>query len=212
MLTRNQCEITKADTNRLNFCEKGFKDSILGQSSGIWGGQGHWDKFFSESFGFPLSISLVLSLVHFSHPFSSEDEQQARKSGRSSVRRQSIPHNQPEFIRFESTYFPDVFAILLTSLHRLLRDSRCTLTTDTSSRFCSGNYQCVYNTEDDCLLVCRASTSETSVHFYQTTRRNLPEDSHLHTRCRENLKSHQNYVRILISSMRAHLIKLYLIT
>jgi hypothetical protein len=35
-----------------------------------------------------------------------------------------------------------------------------------------------------------ASTSETSVNFYQTTRRNIPEDSHLHTRCRENLKSH----------------------
>jgi hypothetical protein len=35
-----------------------------------------------------------------------------------------------------------------------------------------------------------ASTSETSVHFYQTTRHNNPEDNHLHTRCRENLKSH----------------------
>jgi hypothetical protein len=35
-----------------------------------------------------------------------------------------------------------------------------------------------------------ASTSETSVSFYQTTRRNNPEDSHLHTRRRENLKSH----------------------
>jgi hypothetical protein len=35
-----------------------------------------------------------------------------------------------------------------------------------------------------------AGTSETSVNFYQTTRRNNPEDSHLHTcRC-ENLKSH----------------------
>jgi hypothetical protein len=33
-----------------------------------------------------------------------------------------------------------------------------------------------------------ASTSETSVKFYQTTRCNNPEDSHLHTR-RENLKS-----------------------
>jgi hypothetical protein len=32
-------------------------------------------------------------------------------------------------------------------------------------------------------------TSETSVN-YQTTRRNNLEDSHLHTRCRENLKSH----------------------
>jgi hypothetical protein len=35
------------------------------------------------------------------------------------------------------------------------------------------------------------STSETSVNFYQTARRNIPEDSHLHTRRRENLKSHQ---------------------
>jgi hypothetical protein len=31
-------------------------------------------------------------------------------------------------------------------------------------------------------------TSETSVNFYQTARRNNPEDSHLHTRRRENLK------------------------
>jgi hypothetical protein len=31
------------------------------------------------------------------------------------------------------------------------------------------------------------STSETSVNFYQTTRRNNPDDSHLHTRRRENL-------------------------
>jgi hypothetical protein len=29
-----------------------------------------------------------------------------------------------------------------------------------------------------------ANTSEPSVNFYQTTRRNIPEDSHLHTRCR----------------------------
>jgi hypothetical protein len=38
-----------------------------------------------------------------------------------------------------------------------------------------------------------ASTSETSVNFYQTTRRNIPEDSHLHNRHRENLKSHQDF-------------------
>jgi hypothetical protein len=36
-----------------------------------------------------------------------------------------------------------------------------------------------------------ASTSETSVNFYQTTRRNNPEYSHLHSRRRENLRSHQ---------------------
>jgi hypothetical protein len=34
------------------------------------------------------------------------------------------------------------------------------------------------------------SASETSVNFYQTTRRKNPEDSHLHTRRHENLKSH----------------------
>jgi hypothetical protein len=34
-----------------------------------------------------------------------------------------------------------------------------------------------------------ASTPETSINFYQTTRRNNPEDSHLHTCRRENLKS-----------------------
>jgi hypothetical protein len=39
-------------------------------------------------------------------------------------------------------------------------------------------------------MIAQTSTSETSVNFYQTTRRNNPEDSHLRTRCRENLKSH----------------------
>jgi hypothetical protein len=34
-----------------------------------------------------------------------------------------------------------------------------------------------------------SKTSEMSVNFYQTTRRNNPEDSHLHTRRRENPKS-----------------------
>jgi hypothetical protein len=33
-----------------------------------------------------------------------------------------------------------------------------------------------------------ASTSETSVNFYHTTRRNNPEDSPLQTRRRDNLK------------------------
>jgi hypothetical protein len=43
------------------------------------------------------------------------------------------------------------------------------------------------------LMMEAASTSETSVNFYQTTRRNNPEDSHLYTRRRENLKSHMHY-------------------
>jgi hypothetical protein len=47
-----------------------------------------------------------------------------------------------------------------------------------------------------------ASTSETSVNFYQTTRRYNPEDSHLHTRSRENLKSYNlESVLLLILSI-----------
>jgi hypothetical protein len=41
------------------------------------------------------------------------------------------------------------------------------------------------------LMMAAESTSETSVNFYQTTRRNNPENSHLHTRRRENLKSYK---------------------
>jgi hypothetical protein len=40
------------------------------------------------------------------------------------------------------------------------------------------------------LMMEAASTSETSVNFYQIKRRNNSEDSHLHTRHRENLKYH----------------------
>jgi hypothetical protein len=41
------------------------------------------------------------------------------------------------------------------------------------------------------LMMEAVSIFETSVNFYQITRRNIPEDSNLHTRRRENLKSHQ---------------------
>jgi hypothetical protein len=40
-------------------------------------------------------------------------------------------------------------------------------------------------------MMAAASTSETSVNFYPTPRRNIPEDSQFHIRRRENLKSHQ---------------------
>jgi hypothetical protein len=40
------------------------------------------------------------------------------------------------------------------------------------------------------LVMEEASTSIASINFYQTTRRNNPEDNHLHARRRENLKSH----------------------
>jgi hypothetical protein len=39
-----------------------------------------------------------------------------------------------------------------------------------------------------------ARTSETLVNFYQTTRCYNPEDSHLHTHRRENLKSYLYFV------------------
>jgi hypothetical protein len=39
------------------------------------------------------------------------------------------------------------------------------------------------------LMVEVASTSETSVEFYESTRSNIPEDSHFHTRRRKNMKS-----------------------
>jgi hypothetical protein len=42
----------------------------------------------------------------------------------------------------------------------------------------------------DALMMEAVSTSETSVSLYQPTRRNIPEDSHLHTRRRKNLISH----------------------
>jgi hypothetical protein len=44
-----------------------------------------------------------------------------------------------------------------------------------------------------------ANTTETSVNFYQTTRRNIPEDSHLLTRRCDNPKSHKTYKIILMS-------------
>jgi hypothetical protein len=40
------------------------------------------------------------------------------------------------------------------------------------------------------LIMEAASTSETSVNFYQTTWLNNPEDSHFHTHCHENLNVH----------------------
>jgi hypothetical protein len=40
------------------------------------------------------------------------------------------------------------------------------------------------------LIMEAARTSETSVNFYQTTRRYNPEDNHPYTRRRESLKSY----------------------
>jgi hypothetical protein len=43
------------------------------------------------------------------------------------------------------------------------------------------------------LILEAVSTPETSVNFYQTTRRYNPEDSHLYTHRRENLKSRKTH-------------------
>jgi hypothetical protein len=50
---------------------------------------------------------------------------------------------------------------------------------------------CLHHQGDESLMMEATITSETSVNFYQTTLRKNPEDSHLHTRRRENLKSHK---------------------
>jgi hypothetical protein len=42
------------------------------------------------------------------------------------------------------------------------------------------------------MMIEAAKTSETSVKFYQTTGLNIAGDSHLHTCCHENLKSHRH--------------------
>jgi hypothetical protein len=48
---------------------------------------------------------------------------------------------------------------------------------------------CLYNQGLTAFMIEAASTSETLVN-YQTTQRKNPEDSHLHARRHENLKSH----------------------
>jgi hypothetical protein len=40
------------------------------------------------------------------------------------------------------------------------------------------------------LLIEVVSISETSVNFYETAQRNVPENYHIHTRGSENVKSH----------------------
>jgi hypothetical protein len=48
------------------------------------------------------------------------------------------------------------------------------------------------------MIMETVSTFETSVSFYQTTRHNIPEDTHLHTRRLENPKSN---LKVLLSSL-----------
>jgi hypothetical protein len=56
------------------------------------------------------------------------------------------------------------------------------------------------------LMMEAASTSETWVNFYQTTRRNIPKDTRVHTRRRENLKSHFLILSFSSSNIRPHFV------
>jgi hypothetical protein len=51
------------------------------------------------------------------------------------------------------------------------------------------------------VMIEATSTSETKVNFYQTTRCYNPEDSHLHTHRRENIKSYMKMLLLLLSIM-----------
>jgi hypothetical protein len=62
------------------------------------------------------------------------------------------------------------------------------------------------------LLPSSSGRSETSMKFYQITRRDIPKDSHLHIRCCENLKSHNILCRppSFIDTNRWHSTNIYL--
>jgi hypothetical protein len=51
------------------------------------------------------------------------------------------------------------------------------------------------------LMMEAARTSETLVNFYQTTRRYNPEDSHLRTHRRENLKPYVSILNVRMVSL-----------
>lgn len=58
-----------------------------------------------------------------------------------------------------------------------------------------------------CVVTLEATgTSETSISFYQTARSNNPEDSCLHTSCRENLKSHPQKLFSLSLKAKCHIL------
>jgi hypothetical protein len=51
-------------------------------------------------------------------------------------------------------------------------------------------FRSAYGLHPQALMIEAGSTSKASINFYQTTRCNIPEDRHHHTRRRENLKYH----------------------
>jgi hypothetical protein len=48
------------------------------------------------------------------------------------------------------------------------------------------------------LMTEAVSSSEMTINIYQTIRRNIPEDSHLHTRCREDMKFQLKRKHVLV--------------
>jgi hypothetical protein len=61
---------------------------------------------------------------------------------------------------------------------------------------------CLHHQGDEWMMMEAARTSETLVNVYQTTRCYSPEDSHLRTYRRENLKSYLIYREIANSNRR----------
>jgi hypothetical protein len=51
------------------------------------------------------------------------------------------------------------------------------------------------------LMMAAVSTLETPVNFYQSALRNVPEESHVHSRHHENLKSLTSYVSLEQSAL-----------
>jgi hypothetical protein len=56
------------------------------------------------------------------------------------------------------------------------------------------------------MMVEAVGTCEMSPYFYESTRCNIPESCHLHTRRRENLKSHSDIV-LFLTRNNAHLFR-----
>jgi UDP-N-acetylmuramyl pentapeptide phosphotransferase/UDP-N-acetylglucosamine-1-phosphate transferase len=54
------------------------------------------------------------------------------------------------------------------------------------------------------LILKSVSTSETSVNFYETTRRNIPEDTHLYILGHESLKAHPVVLLFVIITAILH--------
>jgi hypothetical protein len=92
---------------------------------------------------------------------------------------QSFHKNWPINVRFKVLTAVKISMLKITFFWDV---APCSLA-DVYRRF--GGACCLHRRGDD----GAGSTSETSVNFYQTTRRNVSENSH-HTRRRENLKSH----------------------